>query len=371
MLLVGCATVSTNSEYIEINKANVEIKKGFSFSEIADSTLYVALETKPECLIGNVEDLQCVDNKLFILNKIGDYEEVLVFNNKGVFLTKIGQRGQGPGEYLSVSAIGINKYEKYLVLIDPLKKQIHKYDYNGKYMSSLPALNECAYIRSVRYVSRTRIRYVSLINPSTPTLIAESDENLGNMKTLWKTGYRFNGGFKFADTPISTNGDYFILPLTYSIYNYSDGELTPAIKLDIQNKFTPDEEIEKDDNIRDIYIGAIKKGFMPINSIVSYGNYLLICQLNGNSVLWNLKTRSGNYFDYVSLTPMSDEIRSSGISKIVGFANGFIALLPADQLLSVKSQYEKLNSEVNVKLKKIPQNVDVEDNPIVCFYYLP
>ena len=133
MLLVGCATVSTNSEYIEINKANVEIKKGFSFSEIADSTLYVALETKPDCLIGEVRMIEKLDSLLFIL----DYSpNLFVFNTNGKFINQIGKIGDGPNEYVGINAFYLDKKNKRVVIIDEMKGALIHYDYYGKFIES-------------------------------------------------------------------------------------------------------------------------------------------------------------------------------------------------------------------------------------------
>ncbi|GAB6013260.1 6-bladed beta-propeller [Viscerimonas tarda] len=96
----------------------------------------IILETKDECLIGSVDVLQVYDGQLFILDvKVNN---LFVFDIKGRFVRKIGNRGNGPGEYANVSDFTINPNKNEIYLLDHAKHNIHKYNIaTGSYIGSL------------------------------------------------------------------------------------------------------------------------------------------------------------------------------------------------------------------------------------------
>lgn len=98
------------------------------FSEI----MVIQLETKPECLISNIEKLLIHNNRLYIQDRIG---RILVFNMDGKFLLEVGKTGKGPGEYLKLLDFEIDKNEEIYVL-DFMK--IHRFSSNGNYLEYIP-----------------------------------------------------------------------------------------------------------------------------------------------------------------------------------------------------------------------------------------
>lgn len=368
-VLIGCISTGSIPKLVELDKKNIENKNNLNFSELADSCVYLKLETNKNCLIGDINDIQYVDNKIFILNNIGGENEVLIFNKDGGFINKIGTKGLGPSEYLSIGSMGINSFDKQLILIDPLKHKIHKYDYLGKFISSIPVKNECSFIYKIRFVSKNRMRYASYVNSVTSTLIAESDEDLGNQEILWQTNFSNKGGFKYAENPISTNGDYFIIPLSDCIYKYNNGELIPFFSININSKYKPVKEFENGGDFRSSFIEAIRKGFSPISSISECKHFLLIQQL-GHSILWDEKNRKGFTLDNITFQPTHDYIPISGFSTISGFEDGFICLLPNSYLFKMKNYYQEEKIQPNEKIERLLRNVNMEDNPSLCIYFI-
>lgn len=57
-------------------------------------------------LLGRINKIQEIDNRLFVLDK-SISKSVLVFDRKGTFLFRVGKLGQGLGEYASVSDFSI------------------------------------------------------------------------------------------------------------------------------------------------------------------------------------------------------------------------------------------------------------------------
>ena len=60
---------------------------------------YIPLETPEGCLIGSVDQLAMTDDAIFILESDQEHGGMYVFDKDGRFVTRIGNRGRGPGEY--------------------------------------------------------------------------------------------------------------------------------------------------------------------------------------------------------------------------------------------------------------------------------
>ena len=368
LIFLGCSTQITKPDLEIIEPSNTKEVFVFDIERYTNlKSSFIKLETLEECLIGNIIDIQYSDNKLFILNSIAGESELLIFDQIGRFLNKIGTLGAGPGEYLSISAFGVNSYNKYVILMDPLRKMIHKYEYSGKYIDSKKTKAESAFICKIRYNSKDKIRCVQSINSNSSTLVSESDEDLGRMKVLWKTSFHFNGGYSFAQNPVSYTGMYFILPLSDIIYKYSEGNLKPAYKVFIDSKYQPDDDNSKGGDFSEVFGASIGKGLNPLNRIAENGDLLLIQKFK-SIILWDKKAGKGFIFKDANSYPTDDCIPITSYTSIYGSEIGFIAVFSASDLLKVSDYYEKEKIQPNSKIQKAINKLTIDENPTLCIY---
>ena len=85
---------------------NLRQRDGVSIHDLFRHIEIIPLETDTVCLIQAIHSVKFEQQKFFIC----DYEvqSLFVFNDKGEFLFKIAEKGQGPREYLNVSDFNIN-----------------------------------------------------------------------------------------------------------------------------------------------------------------------------------------------------------------------------------------------------------------------
>lgn len=113
-LIIISYSLFNSCNYVNESKDNpIHIK--CSYKEIEDSISNIRLdknfnilplETKPDCLIGEVRMIEKLDSLLFIL----DYSSNLfVFNTNGKFINQIGKIGDGPNEYVGINAFYLDK----------------------------------------------------------------------------------------------------------------------------------------------------------------------------------------------------------------------------------------------------------------------
>jgi len=100
-------------------------------SEIVDKIEYIQLETKEECIIGRINKISILDQKLFISDSEITYS-LYCFNNSGEFIFKISRKGNGPGEYIDISDFIVT--EKEIIIYDGRKQNFLYFDLKGKYI---------------------------------------------------------------------------------------------------------------------------------------------------------------------------------------------------------------------------------------------
>lgn len=124
-----------------VNKTTTGTETCFDLSVPTEDTLYVsdwvkpttviALETTDESLLGTVDKVMEFGDELYVLDKMR--KGVLVFNNEGKFLRRIGRMGQGPGEYPNLSDFTIDgKNGQLYLLTNP--STIYAYAASGEFL---------------------------------------------------------------------------------------------------------------------------------------------------------------------------------------------------------------------------------------------
>ncbi|MDE7378112.1 MAG: 6-bladed beta-propeller [Paraprevotella sp.] len=98
---------------------------------------YLPLETTEECLIGHIDKLVSDDSCLFVFDQTN--QSILRFSQKdGSFLNKIGSKGRGPGEFIEVIDVSLNRKKKEICLIDFSLFKLMFFDYNGRLIQEKP-----------------------------------------------------------------------------------------------------------------------------------------------------------------------------------------------------------------------------------------
>jgi hypothetical protein len=127
-LTLSCKKASVS----EVETIDFESSNRASISSLFQDIHIIPLETASDGLIGlDIQRMEIFDNKIFILNNLSSHNNILCFDkNTGSFLFKIDRMGQGPGEYIYLGDILIDKYKKQLVLASEAGRYLF-FDLNG------------------------------------------------------------------------------------------------------------------------------------------------------------------------------------------------------------------------------------------------
>lgn len=103
------------------------------FFKNIDSTRYVELETTEKSLIGGINLILFAPNRIFCISNV-NMQNITIFDEKGRFVNKIDNIGKGPDEYLNISQVAIDYRNSNIVLMDRNSNKLIRYDYDGEHI---------------------------------------------------------------------------------------------------------------------------------------------------------------------------------------------------------------------------------------------
>ncbi|MDR2148137.1 MAG: 6-bladed beta-propeller [Tannerella sp.] len=132
---VSCSSHSKDPEeskgnglYVfDIDKAKKNSDEVFLYSSLYKKVSVIPLETNESCLIGNISKIRVFDRYIFVLD-FNKAKSLFVFDREGHFIRKIGNTGNGPGEFIEPVDFTIDRDNKTVYVLDIDLQRINKYD---------------------------------------------------------------------------------------------------------------------------------------------------------------------------------------------------------------------------------------------------
>jgi hypothetical protein len=104
-------------------------------SEFVDSVKFIKLETKDECLIDYINKVYFIEAGILIIDR---QQGIMLFDNNGGFIRKIGNRGRGPGEYLKITASTYDYKKQLLIIYGDTARKLLVYNLAGDCIKEIP-----------------------------------------------------------------------------------------------------------------------------------------------------------------------------------------------------------------------------------------
>ncbi|OFY39700.1 MAG: hypothetical protein A2X18_09830 [Bacteroidetes bacterium GWF2_40_14] len=108
-------------------------KDSLTLTDINARISFVPLESRKECLIGNIQKLVLSSEYFFIWSKNVVYQ----FLRNGTFVRCIGNYGRGPEEYLDIYDIAVNEKQEKVFIAD--EQKVLDFNFAGEYCSTYQA----------------------------------------------------------------------------------------------------------------------------------------------------------------------------------------------------------------------------------------
>ena len=345
------------SKLIFNEETNIDFKKDIECS-------FIPLETTDSCLFGDISAIRIVDDKIYIIDK--GSKRLLVFGTSGKFITQIGKRGNGPGEYMSVNNFHIDKKKQIITLVDAHQAKIFHYnlkDYQYLNSQKSPYFSDCCWLsdgniawtfhggyntgkRDMYYVKITdsELNTITLLYPTTFL-----PEYLMIPHLLF---YTFN------------QKCYLNLPFLPTIYEVSSQKLIPTYQLELgKHKFASPEWLKT--NAEKNYYKTIS------NSNYISGQHVKETE-NSICVEYYIEGMNQYIGFYNKKTGVSFIQKGSDFAKNIGL-NGIYQLKGTHEdyfiFTTLPNTFKRFNSSSN-ESNPIMENIKEDDNPVLCLLKL-
>ena len=137
LFIVSCGKLSNDTTREAVPQIN--ITNGFGrdtsirISSVGFDYRLIKLEDSKNCFIGDIDRIFLTTNEIVIFDKMN--ESIFVFDWDGKFIRKIGVKGQGPGEYVSIYFTAFSNLTKEIYLWDGKTHQVIKYSIDGSFIA--------------------------------------------------------------------------------------------------------------------------------------------------------------------------------------------------------------------------------------------
>ena len=373
LLFLSCKNPE-NSQQIDpetVENIRVDMEKESvigNFDDYFTSMEVISLETNEKSLLGRIDRISLYQDKIFILDK--STESVLVFNNKGKFLFRLQNSGNGPREYNSLMDFAIDRKSEQIILYADSPYRFYFYDLEG---NSIKTKN-----------TDNLFFYIAFQNDNIVKLNVSEEEFIlseYNLKTEERKGflpmtemYKIFEGRRFEYPKVNKDENIHItFPYSNFVYEYTEKGVSPKYYIDFGENKVPEKVLKR-------IIGKEKKYFSTVTNYARKNNYGWgICNFRENKnyvtftfnsinlVVYSKKTKKAGIFAYF----VKDEIPFLKYFVHNGNDNKLVSIYEADQFRKNTRQdmkIEKLWKKRPEYLKKMYNEVSDDSNPLLIIY---
>lgn len=339
-------------------KVELEPEK-VSYKDLFKSCEVVRLETEPLSLLAGIDKAVCTGDSILLFD-MKDYT-VCLFAPDGSFLHRIGNRGDGPEDYLMCYDFSVNPVSREVSLLSSFG-EIVNYTLGGKYagrekLPSKPNYMACAWMDGDEIALWSAVESdeagVSVANVPTGKTVYEDWHNDRMIDMC-----RMNPFFDY-------DGDvFFAAPLTNRVYRLGDTGMDLAYEWNFGFANLPESYIEEvkalespsERNRR--LIGDMKSGDMKYHA-----------EFNGETgryVYVMLQTGLG---EDAEMTSVFHDKKTGSNTVFTGFSEGlsFIPLYMNDDYVLCRIPYEEV--EAYNRVFGLHHECGEEDNPLLARFY--
>lgn len=136
LLATSCSRQNARqeSEGINIDLTSDTEKAPLTHNDAMTIHGWIALDTCEQALLPSLQKIEKHDNRFFILDRVHQ-KGVVVFDEKGKYLYRIGKQGQGPGEYPDIYDFTIDRRSNRVVILSPASS-VNVYTCEGEFLDA-------------------------------------------------------------------------------------------------------------------------------------------------------------------------------------------------------------------------------------------
>ena len=357
-----------NSTVIEKGPVKIDLNNpilgegNLNLSDIAGKIKYVPLETNKDCLIKSINAIKIAGSYIYVSTP----GQLLLFDNSGRFIRRIGYEGNGPGEYNTIADIAVDSDDGSVYLINILGEKIMHFSIEGEFLDSFPLDFPVAADNIELYDGNIYLSFSDMVNKigdgSSKLMVAEFTRS-GDLINRYE-----------SSLPVKENARVTILLPCEVLYTYGntlmikevrsdtlyrmagDGIISPAYIFDYSASKMPMEEYSYE-SFAKRYLGNRYVYFLKV--IEDQNRLFFTCKHRGEDIHWIFDKASGELFKYNSSqkhAKIPDDIKSGP---------GFWPEFSGDDYLLAYLEPSLLNEQELKSLSDITGNIDISSNPVL------
>lgn len=371
-LVLGCSDKKNNNLQditpIVIDWSNISKEMDYS-SWVEDSVLVVPLETRDDCLIGEISKLVYQNHRIYIADRLS--KAVYVFDESGQLHSKVRAVGNGPGEYLDVSAFTVQ--DDRIFIFDKMNRKVFVYNDGGQFLYTKDASQIWAGDMFFRgndlYLfnssGRTRMGCYSFfkLNPV---------EGKDKAEASFPFEYQETAGWGIKRDISMTEDEVLFTMWPYDIlYLMKDGSFQPIYKVDFGKRRLPEQYIKADGETalitatRDNYITGIEwVGLSTPYIFLSFqdaDDETFIIQNRENEKTFVVHKLYNHYLGDLAMTPINTYLQDEYIIQVRSMDSWVMEY----QYGHLNYDEREFHSEHTRSLFKKFQQMDEDSNPVV------
>ncbi|MBD9167188.1 6-bladed beta-propeller [uncultured Parabacteroides sp.] len=378
-IFIFIQSCSIDKRTVEQDKSVEIIDCKEEYISLADSltTHFIPLETRSECLIGSISEIQIVNNLIYILEGKKS-EDLFVFDLDGKFITKVGKKGNGPEDFAMINSFDIDTTNNQIVISDKYRKRMLFFDlktYRFKYAIN----NDFSYTNFIS-MGNKKLSFWGCNGFRNPQKRADSnlyyiqttDSSLAPESVSLKADFTtpYTTMVKPGKTHLYRTGEkgiYAYHHLFPDVWQYTDdGQLIKKYHIELENFKFLDLNFAKGEaslsGVNRDYTKALDRSdYITGYRIDECSN--LICfsiqkKLMPVQAIYNKKQKKGYLFS------LKDYYRSMNLGMLM-----FPAGSTNDCIIGVISMNEDMEHvQKEMQLYQIVKDKTLDDNPIICLY---
>ena len=358
---------------INVEKAlNNRQKKNLSLNEFVDSLKYIPLETTPDCCIDEIQEIDYYKNNYYIF----DYNKILKFNSQGKFVCEIGNRGNGPKEYMQNRGFVIHSDTLF---VNAGIKIVAFNTKDGSYLDSYPFPNRIFFNKtSTSFVTlNSDTGFIEFIDKNGSVFKSLNYEKFGDREIFsdmiiypfHNIFFGTNESLKIStshnDTLFELNNNHELVA-RYTI-NLGKYKLPDNKRLEYSGNHEEFDEVTQK-LVRTTYLET--KNYL----FIQFGNWLSDCNLlpfgineqKANMIGLGIFSKNNNEFSIISQDkekyPCFYPLFSDGKDHVLSFVNPIEAITFHEQ--------NKNRIQFNRSYDQLVKNLKIDDNPVIIIAQL-
>ena len=241
-------------------------------SMVEDSVLVIPLETRDDCLIGEMTKMVYQNNLIYVSDNVS--KAIYVFDETGKLVTKLRAVGNGPGEYLNITSFVVRGTD--IVIYDHFASRLLFYNAKGEFIKTEDAKD----VWGMDIVSLgDKIWFVNdggRLERGFYHLFSVNADKAGEHDAFLPFQDPGEQGWGTDDylAPLKDEALFYYFPFD-TLYTLKDNKAYPSYVVDFGKKRLPQQYIHADGRtalkaaIRDHYIGGVDR-------VVQSDNYIFI-----------------------------------------------------------------------------------------------